>query len=70
MDDLPKTITHQDFTLARRNLGGSAVVLVHSPGWLDDEWVRAIQLRIKSGAYEAKLLGTGRWVEIDQLRYA
>ena len=67
--DLPKTITHQDFALARRNLiGGSAVVLVHSPGWLDDKWVRAIQLRIESGNYKAKLLTTGKWIEIDQLR--
>lgn len=64
-------ITDQDYRLARRNLiGGASVILAHGIGWLEDEWQRIVQIKIKAGGYFGKMLASGEWVEIDQLRYS
>lgn len=60
-------ITHQDYTFARRNLiGGSVVYLGLTTNGLF--WQRIIALRTKGGVYQGKLLNTGHWTEITELR--
>ena len=59
-------ITHQDYTLARRNLmGGTLVYMGLTTNGLF--WQRIIALRTKGGIYQGKLLNTGKWVEITEL---
>ena len=61
------SISHQDYTFARRNLmGGTVVYTALTTNGLF--WQRIIQLRTKNGEYQGKLLNSGKWVEITELR--
>ena len=60
------SITHQEYTLARRNLmGGNFIYKALTTNGLF--WQRITALRTKGGEYQGKLLNTGKWAEITKL---